>query len=208
MILTEKGEPIPLSGGVVFPLGPLGSLSPANLTSDPETGLGRYSDGQIFRMMRHAVKPDGTAAIAEKYKEGTNRRVLCIINNHLTIRKALMPSGDGWFILVNERVRKKLGLQTGYRVEISMSKDQSDYGMEMPESFSDLMDQDQEGKAYFDQLTPGRKRNLIYIVRRVKNVDSQLRKGLAILDHLKETEGMLDFNVLNQKIKAYNQFKK
>ncbi len=64
MILTDKGEPIPLSGGVVFPLGPLGSLSPANLTSDLETGLGRYSDGEIFRMMRHAVKPDGTAALA------------------------------------------------------------------------------------------------------------------------------------------------
>ncbi len=145
------------------------------------------------------------AAVAEKYIEGTNRRVLCTINNHLTIQSALMPSGDGWFILVNERVRKKLGLQAGNRVEISISKDHSDYGMEMPESFHVLMDQDPEGKAYFDQLTPGKKRNLIYIVGKVKNVDSQLRKGMAILDHLKEAEGTLDFKVLNQKIKAYNR---
>jgi mono/diheme cytochrome c family protein len=61
---ADGGEEIPLAGGVVFPMGPLGQLSPANLTSDTETGLGRYSDGQVFRMMRHAIKPDGTATIA------------------------------------------------------------------------------------------------------------------------------------------------
>jgi hypothetical protein len=61
---ADQGEDIPLSGGVVFPMGPVGSLSPPNLTPDPETGLGRYSDGQVFRMMRHAIKPDGTASLA------------------------------------------------------------------------------------------------------------------------------------------------
>ena len=64
MIKTDMGEDVPLKGGVRFPLGPLGELSPANLTSDSESGLGRYSDGEIFRMMRHAVKPDGTASMA------------------------------------------------------------------------------------------------------------------------------------------------
>lgn len=145
--------------------------------------------------------------IARKYIEGINRRVLCTINNHLTIQSALMPSGDGWFILVNEKVRKQLGIQAGNRVEISMSKDYTDYGMEMPESFSVLMDQDPEGKVFFDQLTPGKKRNLIYIVGKVKNVDSQLQKRLAILDHLKEANGKLDFKVLNQKIKTYHQLR-
>ena len=64
MINADSGIDEPLIGGVRFPLGPLGELSPANLTSDTETGLGRYSDGEIFRMMRHAVKPDGTASMA------------------------------------------------------------------------------------------------------------------------------------------------
>lgn len=64
MIATDAGEPIPLKGGAEFALGPLGSLFTKNLTPDPTTGIGRYSDGQVFRMMRHAVKPDGTASIA------------------------------------------------------------------------------------------------------------------------------------------------
>ncbi|GAB3226998.1 cytochrome c [Algoriphagus aestuariicola] len=64
MVATDAGEPIPLRGGAEFSLGPLGSLFTKNLTPDPTTGIGRYTDGQVFRMMRHAVKPDGTASIA------------------------------------------------------------------------------------------------------------------------------------------------
>lgn len=63
-IAADQGDPIPLKGGVEFTLGPLGRLYTKNLTPDPITGIGRYSDGQLFRMMRHAVKPDGTASIS------------------------------------------------------------------------------------------------------------------------------------------------
>ncbi len=145
--------------------------------------------------------------IAEKYIDGTNRRVLCKINNQRTTQSALMPSDDGWFILANKELTKKLGLQIGNKVDISIDKDHSEFGMEMPESFRVLMDQDPGGKTYFDQLTPGKQRNLIYIAGKVQNVDSQIRKGMAILDHLKESKGKLDFKVLNQKIKEYNRLK-
>lgn len=63
-IQADLGQPIPLKGGVEFKLGPLGSLFTKNLTPDPLTGIGRYTDGELFRMMRHAVKPDGTASMA------------------------------------------------------------------------------------------------------------------------------------------------
>ncbi len=63
LIQADRGDNVPLKGGVVFPLGPLGTLSPPNLTPDPETGIGRYEDGEIFRLMRHSVKPDGTATL-------------------------------------------------------------------------------------------------------------------------------------------------
>ncbi|GAA0877455.1 hypothetical protein GCM10009119_04230 [Algoriphagus jejuensis] len=64
MIASDAGKPIPLRGGVPFPMGPLGLLYTPNLTPDPTTGIGRYSDGQIFRMMRHAVRPNGIASIS------------------------------------------------------------------------------------------------------------------------------------------------
>ncbi|WP_194775265.1 cytochrome c [Pararhodonellum marinum] len=64
MLAADAGENIPLKGGVQFPLGPIGTLYTKNLTPDPTTGIGRYSDGEIFRMMRHAVKPDGKATLS------------------------------------------------------------------------------------------------------------------------------------------------
>ncbi len=63
-IAADAGEPLPLRGGVEFPLGPIGTLYTRNLTPDPATGIGRYSDGELFRMMRHAVKPDGTSTLS------------------------------------------------------------------------------------------------------------------------------------------------
>ena len=57
------GKKVPLSGGLRFNAGPLGYVYSKNLTPDPTTGIGRYSDGQIARMMRYSVKPDGRASI-------------------------------------------------------------------------------------------------------------------------------------------------
>jgi mono/diheme cytochrome c family protein len=59
----ETGEASPLKGGYVFPIGPLGTLYSRNLTPDPETGIGRWSDPQLARMLRHGVRPDGQASI-------------------------------------------------------------------------------------------------------------------------------------------------
>lgn len=39
--------------------GPFGTFYPANLTPDPETGLGKLSDAQVARVIRHGVAPDG-----------------------------------------------------------------------------------------------------------------------------------------------------
>jgi hypothetical protein len=60
---SDKGLNISLKGGVGFPLGPLGIIYSKNLTPDKTTGLGRYTDEQIFRMMRHGIRPDGTASL-------------------------------------------------------------------------------------------------------------------------------------------------
>ncbi len=59
----SEGVQVPLSGGLRLALGPLGAMYSKNLTPDTETGIGRYSDPQIARMMRWAVRPDGRATV-------------------------------------------------------------------------------------------------------------------------------------------------
>lgn len=63
LINVDKGEILPLKGGLYFPLGPLGTVYSKNLTPDTETGIGRYDEGQVFRMMRHAIRPNGVATV-------------------------------------------------------------------------------------------------------------------------------------------------
>ena len=60
---VAAGQKVPLQGGTRFAAPPLGAIYSANLTPDTETGIGRYSDGQIARMMRYNVRPNGRASV-------------------------------------------------------------------------------------------------------------------------------------------------
>jgi mono/diheme cytochrome c family protein len=60
---VAAGQKVPLQGGTRFQAPPLGVIYSKNLTPDPETGIGRYTDGQIARMMRYNVRPNGRASV-------------------------------------------------------------------------------------------------------------------------------------------------
>ena len=143
--------------------------------------------------------------IARQLIEGDNRRVLCALNAGDYFPCALMGSDMGWFINVNKERRTKQGLVEGQTIEVQLQKDTSEYGMPMPQEMEMVLEQDESGKAYFEALTMGKKRSLIYLVLKVKNTDSRIRKALAIMAHLKEVKGKLDFKMLNETIKLFNQ---
>jgi hypothetical protein len=143
--------------------------------------------------------------IARQFIEGNNRRVICQISEVYTMQCALMPSSEGFFILINKPMVTKLGLNVGEKVTLNLEKDRSEFGHELPEVFTALLEQDDEGRDYFYQLAQGKQRSLIYLIGKVKNIDSQMGKGLAILQHLKDEKGKLDFKKLNILIKEYNQ---
>jgi mono/diheme cytochrome c family protein len=56
------GRDVALSGGFEFHL-PVGTFRAANLTSDPETGIGGLRDGQIARALRHGVGRNGRTLV-------------------------------------------------------------------------------------------------------------------------------------------------
>jgi mono/diheme cytochrome c family protein len=58
-----NNQKVPLLGGTRFAAPPLGAIYSKNLTPDKDTGIGRYSDGQIARMMRYNVRPNGRASV-------------------------------------------------------------------------------------------------------------------------------------------------
>lgn len=143
--------------------------------------------------------------IAEKFTEN-DRRVMCSINGEQSFHAALMFDGKGdYFINLNKERRKKLGLVVGEPISVTLTKDESKYGMPMPEEFGELLAIDDEGDKYFHALTPGKQRNLLHIIGKPKSSDVRLKKAIVVNEHLKKTQGKLDFKQLNQDFKDYNQ---
>jgi hypothetical protein len=136
-----------------------------------------------------------------------DRRIICTINNEYEFNCGLIPDGKGnYFINVNKEIRSKLALEEGDKVHLLIYKDQSKYGMPVPDSFQELLYQDPEGEKYFNSLSPGKIRSLLYVIGKPKSEQKQLEKGLVILDYLKEVEGVLDFKELSDAMKS-NRFK-
>ncbi len=142
--------------------------------------------------------------ISQKFLAEGSKRVVVKVNKELSFQGALMPSKKGYyFINFNKQNSKKLGLEIGQSMEIELSKDESKYGLPMPEEFQELLWQDEEGNDLFHALTPGRQRNLLHIIGSVKSPDIRIRKGLIALNHLKSNGGKLDNRKLNEDFKNY-----
>ena len=132
------------------------------------------------------------------------KRVVVTLNNSRTYPAALLKSKTYYFILVNKEIKSALRLDEGKSVEVFLQQDNSEFGHSLPEEFEILLDQDEIGADFFYQLTKGKQRSLVYLVSKVKNSNSRLKKALAILSHLKKVKGQLDFKLLQEEIKHYN----
>ena len=84
--LVEKGIEVPLSGGYQFDM-PIGTIYVKNITSDKETGIGKYSDAEIARMLRYGVRPDGTAVMPFMPFHNTSDEDLTAIISFLRTQK-------------------------------------------------------------------------------------------------------------------------
>ena len=140
--------------------------------------------------------------IAEKFIKGNNRRVICNINGDVEYQCAIMPDKKkGYLINVNKEIRKKANIKLGDKCELVLKKDDSKYGLPVPEEFIELLRQDPEGEKVFHALTMGKQRSLVYIIAKPKRSETRLHKAVVILDFLKENNGALDFKALNQAFK-------
>lgn len=147
----------------------------------------------------HVVVPQTKAT---PFINGNNKRVICTLNKTVTFQAALMPLGNGhFFINVNQATRKKLKLNEFDEVLVTLEKDESEYGLPMPEEFKELLSQDLTGNEVFHQLTLGKQRTLLYIIGKPKSADLRIRNGIAVLEHLKKNKGVIAYKLLNEEIK-------
>jgi hypothetical protein len=121
--------------------------------------------------------------IVDALTQDGKKRVMCKVGDNQAFHAGFMPDGNSnWFVKLN--------------------KERMKYGMHMPEELEELLFQDPEWEKFFETLTDGKKRSLIYLVAKPKSSDIRLRKALIILQHLKLNKGKLDFKALNEALKG------
>ena len=141
--------------------------------------------------------------IADSFKvEKGTRRVVCKLNDAVEYQCAILPFREGrWVIMVNKKIQKQLGLREGSTVEATLWKDESVYGLPMPEEFDEVLLQDETAKSYFEALTDGKKRTLLYIFAQPKSSDLRIQRALAIAEHLVLFKGKIDYKKMGEAMK-------
>ncbi|MEJ7625014.1 MAG: YdeI/OmpD-associated family protein [Pyrinomonadaceae bacterium] len=135
--------------------------------------------------------------IPKKLKfEGKLRRVVCSINGGEDFQCALMPWGGQFFIIVNQQKRDALGIVVGDTVSVELVRDESKYGLPMPEELREVLDQDPKGDKLFHSLTAGKQRSMLYFIGQIKNIDKRIYACLILIEHLKTNDG----KVVNDKL--------
>jgi len=117
---------------------------------------------------------------------GYKIRLLCKINNNLYFPCAIMPIGDGsGYIMLSKEKYKKLKLNNDEEFKIELTKDESEFGMPLPEELIEILNQDSDGRKRFEELSPGKQRNIIYYTSKIKNQQLRTEKAWIFIQNLK-----------------------
>jgi len=141
----------------------------------------------LLRVPKKAVAPFGF--------KGNLRRVVCTLNGVETFNCSLFRSQGNYFITLNKKLRDKLGLEVGDIVTVELKKDESKYGMPMPEEFAEVLRQDPEGDRLFNELSPGNQRLMLKLIVFVQDVDRRIARALAGIELLKRSDGKFEYHM-------------
>lgn len=140
--------------------------------------------------------------VADFAFKGNLRRVVCSLNGTEPFNCALFPSKGDYFITLNKKLRDQLGLKPGDAVTIELVKDDSRFGMPMPDEFAEVLRQDKEGKRLFEALSPGNQRLMLKLIVFVKDVDKRIIRSLVGIEILKKCEGKFDYHLLHDAMRV------
>lgn len=103
-LVKAGGEPA-LSGGVPFKL-PFGTFYTRNLTPDTETGIGKFTDGEIARVLRHSVKPSGEAVLPfMPFQNLTDEELTAIVSYLRSLKPVRNPVPDHEYNVMGKLIK-------------------------------------------------------------------------------------------------------
>jgi hypothetical protein len=139
--------------------------------------------------------------------KGNLRRVVCSLNGTEPFQCSLFPSKGNYFITLSKKLRDKLKLRVGGKVTIELAKDESKFGMPMPDEFAEVLRQDPKGKKLFEALSPGNQRMMLKLIVFVKDVDKRIARSLVGIEILKQCDGKFEYHLQHDAMRVVSSSK-
>lgn len=126
--------------------------------------------------------------LVEPFLERGQKRVKVVASfkeKEVTLHAAIQKIKGMYRMMFGKQHQKKLGVFPSDYFQIQFFEDTTKYGVEMPEEFQAVLESDPEAKEGFKQLTDGRKRAIIYHIKRYKASQTKIDKAIAISEKIK-----------------------
>ena len=123
-----------------------------------------------------------SAGVVEQLSKKRATRLICTLDKTVSYRCGLNHLGNGdFFIILASKHLRTLHKSAGDSVHCELAEDPNPLGVDVPPVLEALLEQDDDLKARYEQLTDGGKRGLIHAVNTSKNLDRQVQIAIAIL---------------------------
>ncbi|WP_203296624.1 YdeI/OmpD-associated family protein [Luteirhabdus pelagi] len=103
----------------------------------------------------------------------------------LEFHAALQKRKGDFYITFGKRHQKELGISANEPFSIQLQEDTTEYGVHMPKELEAVLESDPQAYEAFKELTDGKKRSLIYHIKRIKTSQIRIDKALLISENLK-----------------------
>ncbi len=148
-----------------------------------DSQIGQFGDAPVGLNMHYFPVPK---SVVSKFKSSLPVRFVVVLQGEKW-HGAVMPKGDGkGFVMVNKALLKKMNLVIGSKVKVRLEPETSPYGMPVCDELAEVLDQDPEASERFHSLTPGKQRNIIHYVGKIKSSQLRIDKSLMYLENLKQ----------------------
>ncbi len=130
---------------------------------------------------------DVPASIVKKAGGTGKQRFVCTVDKNMTWKCGLVShKAGGAYILLNRKQMQMGKFNVGQQVNVSLKKDESKYGMDVPKELAEVLKQDNVGKERFDALVPGKRRYIIYYINQVKSTDLRIERAVRLISNVKK----------------------
>ncbi|MRH99994.1 hypothetical protein GH721_05540 [Kriegella sp. EG-1] len=98
---------------------------------------------------------------------------------------AFQKRNNNYYMLFGKRYQRELGVLKNDIFQLQFFKDNSKYGVVMPEELEAVLQSDFDANKIFESFTAGKKRSVIYAILSYKTSQTRIDKSLLLCENLK-----------------------